>query len=513
VDLSGTGRLTFNRRTSGLGLSLGGSPLEQRSQVIGGRLNSTLNADLAGWTLALLGSFDADRRRVLTDLDAGTRRSLIRNMSGQLDLTAFRPLFDLPAGPLQLNLATGLSAERFTSEVGSAARSRFTERSASASAGLVLPIAGGPDRFLRPLGDLTLSLDAGVTRTVGAGSFRTSSIGLVWQPTPVVRLSAATSRASSPPAARFRREAVIATPGVLTFDPLTGTSVRVTELSGPLTVRLRSRLEQDRLGLSLQPRGPLNLRLESEWSRRRDRDLVGSLPLGSSAVVAAFPERFIRDPSGLLTAVDVSPVLFAARQETQWRNALNVRFNLGRPAPARSSREAGGDEGGEEEAPRGGRPRLQLSLAHMLLLDSKLTLRPGQPAIDLLSSQGLLFAGGRPRHQFDFSANLSQRGMGLRLSADYRSASTVLVQQGGGVADRLRFGALGTVSLRAFAEADRLFGGGPLTKGTRLTLALTNLTGAREEVRDLAGSTPLAYQPDFRDPLGRSVEFEVRRRF
>jgi hypothetical protein len=81
------------------------------------------------------------------------------------------------------------------------------------------------------------------------------------------------------------------------------------------------------------------------------------------------------------------------------------------------------------------------------------------------------------------------------------------------VADRLRFGALGTVSLRAFAEADRLFGGGPLTKGTRLTLALNNLTGAREEVRDLAGRTPLAYQPDFRDPLGRSVEFEVRRRF
>jgi outer membrane receptor protein involved in Fe transport len=58
-----------------------------------------------------------------------------------------------------------------------------------------------------------------------------------------------------------------------------------------------------------------------------------------------------------------------------------------------------------------------------------------------------------------------------------------------------------------------LFGQSALTRGTRLSLAVTNLTNAREDVRDRFGVTPLAYQPAFRDALGRTIEFEIRRRF
>jgi hypothetical protein len=284
------------------------------------------------------------------------------------------------------------------------------------------------------------------------------------------------------------------------------------EIAGPLTARARARTRQQRLGVTLSPRSAIDLRLESEWSRQQERDVAGELPLASSAVLAAFPERFVRDSNGLLTAVDVSPLLFARRRETQWRNALSLRFFLAPPVERASSP---GDEeaSGDEPAPGGGRPRLQLNLAHTLLLSSDLTLREGLAPIDLLSRDALLFAGGRPRHQVDLSANLSRPGMGLRLTGSYRSASRTALGDRSGTAQELRFGALGTLSLRAFAEADRLFGPGPLTKGTRLSLNLDNVTNAREQVRDSQGTTPLAYQPAFRDPAGRTLEFEVRRRF
>lgn len=514
VDLSGTGRLSFTNRDGGLGLSPLGIRREQQSRLLGGKLNTSLNAEAGGWTLAMLGTLDADRRRVDTDLNSGLQRSLATS----LDLTATRPLFALPAGQLQLNLGAALATEHFRSEVrrsGTDATDRFSERTVTATAGLLVPISGGPEKALAPLGELNLSVDAGVGRTSGVGAFSTASLGLVWQPLPWARLNGGWSRASSPPSARFRREAALVTPGVLVVDPLTGESVRVDEINGPLTARVRPRSTHQRLALTLSPPSKLNLRLESEWSRRQERNPVGDLPLASAAILAAFPERFVRDPSGRLTAIDVSPLLFARRSETQLRNAINLRLFLGSAAPATSSnRGDGAEEGeGEERARRGGRPRLQLGLAHTLLLSSRLTLREGLPPLDLLSREALLFAGGRPRHQFDLSANLSRPGMGLRLAASHRSGSRTVITGVDGRPQELRFGALGTVTLRAFADADRLLGANPLTRGTRISLTFNNLLNAREDVRDGARRTPLAYQPAYRDALGRTIELEVRRRF
>ena len=50
-------------------------------------------------------------------------------------------------------------------------------------------------------------------------------------------------------------------------------------------------------------------------------------------------------------------------------------------------------------------------------------------------------------------------------------------------------------------------------RGTRLTLAVTNLTDARERVRDGIGATPLAYQPGYLDPVGRAVTISFRKLF
>ena len=515
VDLSGSGRLSLTRRNARLGLTPTGLTREQDSNLLGGRLNATLNAEVADWSVALLGTLDADRRRVDTDLDLASRRSTIRSLASTLNLSAVRPLFALPAGPLQLNIGATFSSDHYRSTIrrsGAADNANsFIERTYGTSAGLLVPIAGGPDDVLRPLGEVSLSLDAGLTRVEDSGTFATGSLGLVWEPFTWLRVSGGLSRSSSPPDARFRREAAaLVTPGVLVFDPLTGSSVRVDEISGPLGVRARPRSEQERLSVTLTPPSAIDLRLESEFSRRRERDLVGDLPLASSLVLAAFPARFVRNSSGVLTVVDVSPVLFHARSESDWRNAVSLRFRLGGGGGLKQAEEGAPTE---DPAPRGRGTSLQLTLAHTLLLSSRLTLRDGLAPIDLLSGNAVLFSGGRPRHQIDLSANLTRSGMGLRVAAAYRSSSIVGLSDLSGAPRQLRFGALGTFNARAFAEADRLFGQSKLTGGTRLSLAITNFANAREEIRDRLGATPLAYQPAFRDALGRTIEFEVRRRF
>jgi iron complex outermembrane receptor protein len=46
-----------------------------------------------------------------------------------------------------------------------------------------------------------------------------------------------------------------------------------------------------------------------------------------------------------------------------------------------------------------------------------------------------------------------------------------------------------------------------------VTVTVDNLLGKRQQVSNLAGITPLGYQPIYRDPLGRLVSVELRKVF
>jgi iron complex outermembrane recepter protein len=50
-------------------------------------------------------------------------------------------------------------------------------------------------------------------------------------------------------------------------------------------------------------------------------------------------------------------------------------------------------------------------------------------------------------------------------------------------------------------------------KDTRLSLNLANIFNERQSVMDPAGMVPLRYQPGYLDPLGRTVEIELRKTF
>ncbi|HVL29696.1 MAG TPA: hypothetical protein VM326_03140, partial [Sphingomicrobium sp.] len=302
-----------------------------------------------------------------------------------------------------------------------------------------------------------------------------------------------------PPSLALLSQPPIETPGVRYFDPLTGESVDVAIKSGGNPDLVPARLVDRRLSVQVRPLRDFDFALSADYNLVRSRNAPAVLPSASLAVVAAFPERFARDPGGVLVRVDQRPVSLAEQEEQQLRYGINLTvplslLGIGRP-----------------DAPRAG--RVQLSASHTILLDSRLLLRAGTEPIDLLSRDSVGFgSGSKPRHQFDATLGYAERGLGVRLKVERRSASFLDISGLEG-ANVLRFQPLTTVDLRAFAEGSRLLRGIGWLKGTRFSLAAVNLTNSRERVRDESGVTPLSYQPAYRDPTGRTIELEFRKAF
>jgi hypothetical protein len=162
--------------------------------------------------------------------------------------------------------------------------------------------------------------------------------------------------------------------------------------------------------------------------------------------------------------------------------------------------------------------RLQLGLFHTYHLENEILIRPGVPVLDLLDGSAVGSRGGQPRHEVEVQAGIFRNGLGARLTANWQSETFVRGQPdpAGGSAGDLFFSDFATVNLRVFADLGARrdwVREVPFLRGTRVTLAIDNLFDSRLQVRDASGATPLSYQPDYLDPLGRSVRITLRKLF
>jgi len=171
----------------------------------------------------------------------------------------------------------------------------------------------------------------------------------------------------------------------------------------------------------------------------------------------------------------------------------------GRPGGfGRGAALGGGDDGA----------RLQLSVYHTWLLRNEVTLRSGLPAIDLLGGGTL---GGPPpsRHLLQFNGGVTDNGIGVRLTGEWRSADRVF-NPASQLGD-LNFGSLATLNLRFFTDFGQRFPRKDWARGLRATLAVQNLFDRQQKVTDASGAVPLAYQAGYLDPVGRAVLLSVRK--
>jgi iron complex outermembrane receptor protein len=136
--------------------------------------------------------------------------------------------------------------------------------------------------------------------------------------------------------------------------------------------------------------------------------------------------------------------------------------------------------------------------------------------LNLLSGEAL-GESGVSRHSIQLEGGVFYKGLGTRLSANYRSGTTVRGSGLPGSSD-LRFGDLATFDLRTFVNLEQqkwlTRDGDPgFWKGARFGINVRNLFDARQRVTDDTGTVPLRYQPGLIDPVGRFVEIEFRKMF
>ena len=504
-----------------------------------------------------LGSLDDLQR----DRGRSTRRSL------ELDATATGPLLTLPAGEANATFRLGGSSTALDSQSrrrGLTTRSDLRRDVVEGSVSLDLPIA----KRASAIGRLGANLNAEVSQLSDFGTLTTLGAGVNWSPKTNLNLLASWTLEDGPPSLQQLGDPLLETDNVPFFDAVRGETVNVTTLTGGNAALDADRRSVFKLGGNWRPSEKVDLRLRGEYVHQSiDRPQIG-FPAATPALEAAFPDRFVRNPDGTLTSVDLRPVNarrstrdtvrygfdftkpLASKRPSQAQIAeLRGRFarqNRGAvppagrtppadappagaspppPAPGAEApdgrrgegigggRRGGGGGGGG--GPFGGRNggRLTLSATHTVTLTDTLEIGPGIEPLDYLDGEALGSTGGRPQHVVEVESGYYNNGLGVRLTADWRSATRV---DGGLAGEDLRFSDYATFDLRLFAnlgERFELVSKHPFFLGSSVRLEVNNIFNARPSVRDSAGVVPFAYQSDRLEPIGRTLAISFRKLF
>lgn len=555
-DVSATANAEFEHSTGRSLLGIGDTLLEtlgRETRSDSAHAGFVLNGTKAKWRWTVTGNGDLARdtsRSDRDDVDFPEQRTRQERASGDLLATANGSLFKLPAGDASATFragAAGIHLDARRTSLGQARSNRLGRTSGNAAVNFDLPISRR-NRDFSALGNLTFSVDAGVEQLSDFGSLATLGAAANWSPAEPFNLLVSWRREEGAPFIQQLGDPILETPGARIFDFTTGQTALVTAITGGNPDLQADRRSVFKAGANWKPLKDTDLRLRAEFvSSTIDRPIQGIFAV-TPALEAAFPERFTHNPAGALIAADLRPINFdEARRDTLWVgfdsskplksrrpsqsaiDQLRAQFGgrrgerpQGEAAPSAEGgapeREAGrGQRGGRGFGGGGGffggnRGRLQFSLTDTLTFTDKVTLGPGLPALDFLRGEAAGSSGGTPRHRVEAQAGWSNNGLGARLSANWRSGTRV-DSLGTGA---LRFASLATFDLRLFANLGEqldLVVKRPWLRGSSLRFEVSNLFNDRPKVRDAAGLTPLNYQPDLLDPLGRTVSISFRKLF
>ncbi|HYD45052.1 MAG TPA: TonB-dependent receptor [Phenylobacterium sp.] len=530
--------------------------LKRRSETVALHAGGGMNGAFKGWSWSLAGNADRNNSLTVTDREvagtAFTDKSRAISTTADVSLVANGVLTDLPAGPLSTTLKVGASTAHFDSRAlraGVTTTGELSRDIGNFQTNLDFPIARRSQGVLAGLGDLSGNLNVSADQLSDFGTLTSLGYGLNWSPIEPLRMLVSVTEEENAPSVQQLGAPTVVTPGVRVFDFLRGETVEVTRIEGGAPGLDADHRSVMKVGLNLKPFDKTELTFSADYVRTRITDVISSFPTATSQIEAAFPDRFVRDADGRLIQVDSRPVNFDRRDTDQLRWGFTYRKPLGptRPPGGRGAQDGqpgrrpeadrrqepgpGGPPQGAARSPGGGfgpsgrgfggrrfgggppgAGNLQIGLYHTLKLQDEITIRPGVPKLDLLDGAALGNAGGEPRHQLDLQTNLSKNGYGLALNARWRSGSEVI----GGTFGDLKFEDLTTVNVRLFADlgmqpwARRDY---PWLRGTRVSLSIDNLFDSRQEVRTADGGTPVNFQPDYLDPLGRQVRLSVRKLF
>ena len=553
------------------------APLTRRSTSDSLALGTALSWQEGKWRLSSTGNADSTHSLTRTDngpdlsdiqarLDAGDptldplgdlgpidmlprdRSRSNRYMLG-LDGTATGPLFSLPAGDATATFklaagSTGIDSTSTRDLVVS--ESDLHRNSVTGSANLDLPIT----KRTASIGRLTANANASVAELSDFGTLTSVGAGLGWSPAQRLNFNLSWTREEGAPSLQQLGDPLVETPNVSFFDFATGQTVLLTTLTGGNPDLRGETRNVFKVGGHWQPFEKTELRLRAEYVRQTIDDPQSSFPAASEALEAAFPDRFERDSGGNLVRVDLRPVNFEQSRKDTFRWGFDFSKPLKSKPPSQAAiasfrqrfaaeRGRQGDSGEPPPPPPeggqgagtggpaggggfrglgggrfgGGRQggRLTFSLTHQVNLVDEVTIAPGVPELDYLHGEPVSSLGGRPRHEVQFETGYYNNGYGARLQGNWRSATTVESSLGD-----LKFSPYFDLDLRLFANFSENFdlvSKHPFFRGSSIRFDVDNLLNTRPKVRDASGKTPLNYQPDLLEPVGRTIGITFRKLF
>jgi hypothetical protein len=543
VSSTVNGRFEAGESNSLLGLGSNG-PLQRDVDTRTAHLGTAHGGRIGSWGWSFDGNYDRTTIATATDRIApGARdRAHAVNAVARADLVLNGAVLDLPSGPLSASLRAGGETRDFSSRSlrgGAEQRSQLSRDSIGVQANLDLPIASRSKKQLAPLGDLSANVNLAFDELSDFGTLRTLGYGLVWSPVAGLNLIASATDEQGAPTVEQLGGPTVVTPNVPTYDFTRREVVDVTRTFGGNPGLRADNRHVFKLGLTAKPLSKTDLTLSADYIKTHIDDPIAAFPVATPDIEAAFPERFTRDAGGRLLSIDSRPLNFRRSEQQQLRFGVNFTRPLG-PVPASMKNVKTYFAGSEAELQRKLPPgamlmkrepgsamarqadnltsRLTLGLYYTANLVDEIVTRGGGPVLDLLNGSGIDVRGGRPRHEIELQASAFKRGLGGRIKLNWHSGTTLhgLSTAANASSGDLTFGNQAIVSVNLFANLAERFGGAKAPtwlKGTRVSLGINNLFNSQPNVRDEAGLTPFSYQAAYLDPLGRSVNFNLRKVF
>jgi hypothetical protein len=510
-------------------------------------VGAALNGRTGKWIWSITANLDRTDTGITTRIDGTPLPEDQTDSSSRFAEAEFvlgGPLIALPAGPATVSLRTGLGALDFVGMSmlnGTKQRTQLDRDSIAIQANLDVPITNSRTRSSW-VGILSANANIAIEDLSSIGLLKTYGTGLNWSPVKALTVYGAFNNEERAPSVEQLGAPQLFTPNFRVFDFSRGETVDITRASGgnPL---LRSEIRREfSFGVYSKPFQKTDLTLSANYVDARIQSPITNLTVENSDIELVFPERFMRDAEGQLLRVDARPLNFSSARQRNFRSGISFTRQLteGPPLPTGSiytkvevfPNEAamraalppgtvvveaapGSDDARRIESLSS---RFTVALYHTWKLTDEVTPRSGGPSFDLLDGFATEIRGVSPRHELSFQAGVFQSWFGARLTADWRSKSTVrsLSAARMGTDRQLTLPSYTTVNFSLFANPAERLGrkNAPgWIKGTRVALSITNLFNTRRQVVDEDGATPIIYQPVYLNPLGRTVSLSLRKVF
>ena len=506
----------------------GGMPLRNESGSDSLGLSLTLSGRFDGWRVNMSGNYARTWARNRLDREDGSdaaqaligagdpsfnpyedwgdrfrrrQRSRSNSESAGLRFNVLRSLVTLPAGDATANMSFNASQSRtdyrtFDESADAVDADRRRRSEAGGRLAFSLPVSRRGKGGLAPLGDLVLEVLAGGQLSSGTRLRTRYGGSLTWSPVDAVEFRGS-----------FEQEQVVASaeqlgaPRVETVNRIYDFGRR--EVAEPIWItggnpRLRDGSRRTlSLGLQLRPLADRSLIFNIAYRAHRGRDGIAPFPELTPAIEAAFPDRVTRDGAGRLVAVDARAINLASTRDAELASSIILRLPGSRQQRGRGA------------AREGLRPplRVSLSLNHSWRLENSVRTRAGAPSIDRLSDTG------QARHFLSFQATVGRKGMGAEIKGSWSSPARV---RGPDEATSYRYRAPLLVSVGLFVEPEHIWdsaGRSAWLRDVKVSLDIDNVLDDYRRATLSNGETAPGYSRDEVDPLGRTIELTLRKRF